>query len=193
MPSRARGLAAGANTINRFFDSLALAWGRQSIAVVLSGTGSDGARGVVNVKKASGTVLVQDPQSAMFDDMPNATIATGMVDGVLTLDVLAQEIAAFTSPAGEGCAVAGSSAQRDEAGDDIEGIIELIRKRSRLDLSSYKTKTKPLELRKAPSMDAYEALVRDDPVELETLIQASRFTSPSSSVIRLSGPRCNAT
>ncbi len=115
----------------------------------------------------------------MFDDMPNATIATGVVDGVLTFDVLAQEIAAFVSPAGEGSADAGPSAQRNEVDEDIEGIIELIRKRSGLDLTGYKTKPltwriqQRMELRKVPSMDAYQSLVHDDPVELETLIRGT--------------------
>jgi two-component system CheB/CheR fusion protein len=52
------------------------------IAVILSGTGSDGVRGVVEVNAAGGLALAQSPESAQFDGMPNSAIATGFVDRV---------------------------------------------------------------------------------------------------------------
>ena len=51
-----------------------------SVAVVLSGTGSDGANGLRSIRSAGGLTMVQSPQSAGFDGMPRAAIALGSVD-----------------------------------------------------------------------------------------------------------------
>ena len=67
------------------FQSLAVAFGSRVVAVVLTGPGSDGKDGVVAVKKAGGMVLAQDHDSSEFFDMPEAAVATGMVDRVLAL------------------------------------------------------------------------------------------------------------
>jgi len=67
----------GIDTVDSFFDSLAADFGCRTVAVVLSGTGADGAAGAVRVKQAGGMVLVQDPVTAMHDGMPKAAIAGG--------------------------------------------------------------------------------------------------------------------
>ena len=68
------------------FESLAFSYRERAIAVVLTGTGSDGAMGVRAVKKMGGTVIVQDRGSSQFFGMPGAAIETGHVDFVLPLD-----------------------------------------------------------------------------------------------------------
>lgn len=67
------------------FESAAAACGPGLVAVVLSGTGEDGAMGVRAVKKMGGVVVVQDEDSAEFTGMPHAAIATGIADRVLDL------------------------------------------------------------------------------------------------------------
>ena len=71
------------------FTSLAASWGSGAIAVVLTGTGSDGADGVRAIKSHGGTVLVQDEASAEFSGMPDAAIRTGKADCILPLDAIA--------------------------------------------------------------------------------------------------------
>jgi two-component system chemotaxis response regulator CheB len=71
------------------FASLAASWGSGAIAVVLTGTGSDGADGVRAVKSHGGTVLVQDEASAEFPGMPDAAIRTGTADRILPLNAIA--------------------------------------------------------------------------------------------------------
>ena len=58
----------------------------RAIAVVLSGTGSDGAMGVRAIKKMGGTVIVQDQRTSLFYGMPDAAVHTGSVDFVLPVD-----------------------------------------------------------------------------------------------------------
>lgn len=74
------------------FESVAGAYGGRAIACVLTGTGSDGSMGVSAIKARGGTVIVEDPETADFNGMPNAAIATGDVDFVLPLDEIAEVI-----------------------------------------------------------------------------------------------------
>jgi two-component system chemotaxis response regulator CheB len=67
------------------FESVAAIYKQRAIAVVLTGTGSDGAMGVQAIKKMGGTVIVQDEKSSEFFGMPGAAIHTGSVDFVLPL------------------------------------------------------------------------------------------------------------
>jgi two-component system, chemotaxis family, protein-glutamate methylesterase/glutaminase len=57
-----------------------------AIAVVLTGSGSDGSMGVQAIHKMGGTVIAQDETSAEFSSMPQAAIATKCVDFILPLD-----------------------------------------------------------------------------------------------------------
>jgi two-component system, chemotaxis family, CheB/CheR fusion protein len=59
-------------SVDLLFASAARAYGDRLIAVILTGSGSDGAAGAVEVKNAGGTVLVQNPQTARFPSMPLA-------------------------------------------------------------------------------------------------------------------------
>src|SRR5512140_2259736 len=63
--------------IDEFFVSLAEDAAERAIAVIFSGAGTDGARGSQAVRIAGGTVFIQDPQTAEFDSMPLAALATG--------------------------------------------------------------------------------------------------------------------
>jgi len=71
------------------FESTAASFKERAIAVVLSGSGQDGAMGVKAIKKMGGTVIVQDARTADFTGMPDAAIATGLADFILALDEIA--------------------------------------------------------------------------------------------------------
>ena len=74
------------------FESVAASFKERAIAVVLSGTGSDGSMGVKAIKKMGGTVIVQNEESAEFFGMPDAAVQTGSVDFVLPLDEIASAL-----------------------------------------------------------------------------------------------------
>ena len=82
--------------IDVFFTSLAEEKKERAIAVIFSGTGSDGTNGIKSVKEHGGLVLVQDPGSAKFDGMPRSAINTGLVDFVLSPKEIAEEILNFS-------------------------------------------------------------------------------------------------
>lgn len=70
--------------IDHFFRSLAQDAERYAIAAVLSGTGTDGSRGILDVHALGGLVVAQSEQSAKFDGMPRSACATGVVDMALS-------------------------------------------------------------------------------------------------------------
>ena len=84
---------AAGTAIDAFFRSLAQSRKSAAVAVILSGTGSDGALGVQAVSEEGGVVFAQDPASAKFDGMPRSAIATGCVDLVLPPEGIAAELA----------------------------------------------------------------------------------------------------
>jgi two-component system chemotaxis response regulator CheB len=71
------------------FESVAASHKDRAIAVVLTGTGSDGSMGVQAIKKMGGTVISQSEESAEFTGMPLAAIQTRCVDFVLPLEEIA--------------------------------------------------------------------------------------------------------
>lgn len=71
------------------FESVAAGYKQRAIAVVLTGSGSDGAMGVRAIKKMGGTVIVQDQKTSEFFGMGGAAIQTGSVDFVLPLEEIA--------------------------------------------------------------------------------------------------------
>lgn len=81
--------------IDVFFTSLAREMGERGVAVVMSGTGTDGTSGVKAVKEKGGLVIAQNPESAKFDGMPRSVINTGLADFILSPEETVDEILNF--------------------------------------------------------------------------------------------------
>ncbi len=73
-------------------ESLAATCGPDAVAVILSGTGQDGAMGVQAVREVGGTTIAQEPGAAEFGGMAAAAIATGAVDVVLPLERISEAL-----------------------------------------------------------------------------------------------------
>ena len=97
-------LAAGDGVGHRFADALlssaAGAFGTRMIAVVLSGRLDGGARGVREVKRHGGRVIVEDPDTAAAPAMPIAALATGCVDFVLAPNTIGDALVALCAATG---------------------------------------------------------------------------------------------
>jgi two-component system CheB/CheR fusion protein len=80
--------------IDHFFRSLASGHS-ESIAVILSGGGTDGSVGLKDIKEQGGLILVQHPDDAEYDSMPRAAIGTGLADVVLPASQLGEKLADY--------------------------------------------------------------------------------------------------
>jgi two-component system CheB/CheR fusion protein len=79
-------------SVDVLLQSLAEEQGYNAIGVILSGSGSDGARGMEAIKGAGGITFAQDPASARFASMPKSAIETGCVDFILAPPAIAREL-----------------------------------------------------------------------------------------------------
>ncbi len=121
--------------IDTFFESLAHEHGANAAAVILSGTGSDGAQGVRAIKQGGGLVFAQDPHDAKYDGMPRAAIATGAVDMVLPATEMVGILRDFHHHVTDITPVIESDAEF------IEKVVRNVRYRTGHDFSGYKPGT----------------------------------------------------
>jgi two-component system chemotaxis response regulator CheB len=77
------------------FESMAASFKARALAIVLTGTGCDGAMGLRAIKKMGGRIIAQDERTSEFFGMPDAAIRTGVVDMVLPLDQIAPAMLAW--------------------------------------------------------------------------------------------------
>jgi two-component system CheB/CheR fusion protein len=156
--------------VDAFFTSLARSAGSRSIGIVLSGTGSDGAIGVGAIKSAGGVTIAQAPLSARYDGMPQAAIATGMVDLVLLPDQIGPKLAQLSEGAVITPEVGIADAQMDE-------LFELLRPIGGIDFRHYKPPTirrrllRRMALHRITAVDDYLRLLHDDAAEVRNLSQ----------------------
>ncbi len=85
--------------IDTFMTHLARDQKARSIAIVLTGIDADGSIGVKQIKAEGGMVMVQDPYSAEFADMPRNAAATGLADFVLPVEQMGQTLLSFVRTA----------------------------------------------------------------------------------------------
>lgn len=158
--------------IDTFLRSLAQEAGERSVAVILSGTGSDGARGVREVKGAGGCVIVQDPGDAEFDGMPEGAVATGAVDFVVPADQVPAELARLL-PMLQKRQRPESASPSIDAG--MQRILDILAERHDVDFSCYKPTTlvrrirRRMELSGAQDVERYASLLAVDASETKRL------------------------
>lgn len=172
--------------IDQFFLSLADQQKEGAIAIVLSGTASDGTLGLRAIKAAGGITFAQDI-SARFMSMPRSAIVEGVVDRVLSpagmakeLERLSSQIDLFkqTSLTGSQDAEGRESLKEEPivgSNDDLRSIIQLLRRATGVDFSHYKVTTirrriiRRTLLYKLDSLQAYADYIRQHPDEASLL------------------------
>jgi two-component system chemotaxis response regulator CheB len=78
--------------VDALFRSAAQVYGPRVLGVVMTGMGSDGARGAAHIREAGGEILVQDEPSSVVWGMPGAVVSTGAADKICPLSEISQEI-----------------------------------------------------------------------------------------------------
>lgn len=160
-------------SIDLFFASLAAQAGENAVAIVLSGTGSDGARGIAAVHAAGGVVVAQSEASARYAAMPLAAIQTGLVDLILPPAEIGANMGRIASDTRD---IAALREAPREAGPMAE-LLALIEARTRVDLRDYKSATfrrrvdRRMAATKAENLAAYVEIARQSPGEIEALFR----------------------
>jgi len=126
--------------INLFFHSLASAWGERAVGIVLSGTGSDGTNGVLDIRDAGGVVLAETPESARFSSMPQSVINTGCADAILPPEEMPRFLVKYAS-APEALRELEAMYADEPKQVGMPAILELLRKAYRIDFNHYKPRT----------------------------------------------------
>jgi len=165
--------------IDYFLRSLAEDQGGKAIGVILSGTASDGALGLKEIKAAGGITFAQDPGLAEYDGMPRSAIAAGVVDFILSPENIANELARIgrhpyiTRPK-----AAEEAKLLPEAGGDLMSkIFLLLRRATGVDFTYYKQTTikrritRRMVVNKLDKLEDYVRYLQDNPAEVEALYQ----------------------
>lgn len=156
--------------IDFFLNSLAEEKGPNAIAVILSGTGTDGTRGIDTIKARGGMVLVQDPCTAKFDGMPNSAIASGNADMIMAPELMPEEIYSHLH---EKPVHILNKGKVDE--NLLEEIFRLVYKQSGHDFHFYKTPTIIRRISRRMShhgikrLEEYVAFLQRNPEECKNL------------------------
>jgi len=167
--------------IDNFLFSLADEKAGKAIGIILSGTGTDGSKGLQAIKEAGGLTLVQDPATAKFDGMPNSAIVTGMVDVVLPPFEMPKQMELFVSKAGEHLPM-----ELDIPDEQLNELFTLVMKNTGCDFQYYKTPTIARRISRRMnelgirSISAYISLLKRSTDECKTLsndflINVTRF------------------
>jgi two-component system CheB/CheR fusion protein len=165
-------------SIDSFFISLAEDCHQFAIGVILSGTGSDGSKGIEKIKSLGGYVIVQAPQTAKYDGMPLASIETGLADIILPPDKIGEELLAFVKdPENLQRPSVATTRLPEIKTDSLQQIFKLLSKKTGTDFSQYKPTTilrrleKRLDMLKLTHIDDYLAYIESHPEETETLFK----------------------
>ncbi len=164
--------------IDIFFRSLAQEYGPRAIGIVLSGSGSDGARGLQAIHDEGGYALVQDLESAKFDSMPRAAVNTTSVDFVGEARNMPQVVVEYLRNPNQVRELASALAKSETTTDSaLLDIFELLRLRYGIDFRFYRATTVDRRLDRRMSMagvkdlPSYVQYLSDTPNELNNLYQ----------------------
>jgi two-component system CheB/CheR fusion protein len=163
--------------IDVFLRSAAAGFRERLVAVILSGTGSDGSRGATAVKDAGGYVIAQNPDTSRFDGMPRSAIATGIVDAVLDVESMGAHLAThlampLPSPSAQDTVVRGFPATEVELLDEL---LHVLHDASGIAFRDYKPSTlhrrilRRMHMCGCDTLQAYLAFSRSRPEEVHAL------------------------
>jgi two-component system CheB/CheR fusion protein len=158
-------------TIDVFFKSLAM-FGPQVAGIILSGTGSDGTKGLRAIKENGGITIAQVPETAQFPEMPNSAISAGVIDYVLSISEISNNLPEIIHK------LVNAKNKLDEEeyfNLTFKDVFTILRNRFKVDFTPYCKPTikrrikKRMTLHKIKTLEKYISMLRDDEAEVEAL------------------------
>jgi two-component system CheB/CheR fusion protein len=168
--SQAKGLP-----IDLFLRSLADDLKEQAIAVILSGTGTDGTLGIKAVKEHGGLVMVQEEAQAAYSGMPASAIGTGLADFVLPIENMGAELQRYLEH--PYLSTEALPPPDDAFQTHVKKILFLVRSSTGNDFSGYKQNTirrrieRRMALHQLDRIHDYLRFVEQNPAEIDTLLK----------------------
>ena len=172
--------------VDIFFRSLAKALQAHAIGVILSGTASDGAMGVREIKAMGGIAIAQDPTTAKYDGMPRAAVATHLVDLILDPREIALKIAEIAAHPDAVSVRIRAQGPAEVSEQQLDRVFKLLVPACGVDFVNYKTPTivrrllRRMSLLRITEVDDYILLLEQTPTEVvklhnDLLIHVTRF------------------
>ncbi|PYN96018.1 MAG: histidine kinase [Candidatus Rokuibacteriota bacterium] len=162
--------------IDHFLRSLAEDMRSRAIAVILSGSASDGALGLKAIKGEGGITFAEAPQSAKYDSMPRSAVASGAVDFVLPPKGIAHELTRIARHPYLGVADAPPSpAPLDVRPEAFDLILRMLREKSGVDFTQYRQTTirrriaRRMMVHGVDTLDNYRLYLEAHPSQLQAL------------------------
>ncbi len=166
--------------IDFFFRALAHDQAERAIAIVLSGTGSDGTLGAKEIKAAGGMVMAQKEDQAKYDSMPRSVIDTGMVDFILPVEKMGEQLGQYIRHPFLKARTVPDLEKKLE--NQLQRIFMLIRNGTGHDFSHYKRSTiqrriaRRLAVHQIEDLNLYVKLLQENAEEVHTLAREMLIT-----------------
>jgi two-component system CheB/CheR fusion protein len=161
--------------IDHFFRTLAATHDGHSVGIILTGTGSDGTLGIKDIKAKGGLIIVQDPNDAEYDGMPQSAIATGVADLILPVGEISEAILRFSKTKPRVSIPDDDQAVEHTDYAFLQKILTHIRARTDRDFSQYKRSTimrritRRMQLNYLEDLPSYLDRLRERPNEVLAL------------------------
>ena len=166
--------------IDRFFRTLADAYGRKAVSIILSGTGTDGTLGMKYIKGRDGFAIVQDPLDAEYDGMPRSAIETKIVDVVLPVSEMPEKLL-FVRESSERLRLTDGRdtdvAKEIKNFEKLRDVLTLLRLKTGHDFSNYKRPTivrriaRHLQIHETDDLETYLEILKERPDEVLSLLK----------------------
>ena len=158
--------------VDAFFRSLAKDRKEKSIAIILSGTGTDGTLGMRAIQEVGGVTMVQHPESARYNGMPRSAIRNGFIDFCLTPEKMPETLINYIRKSPE--VIAREALERTDLAR-LQKIFILIHNQTGIDFSGYKVSTilrrvdRRMNLNSVSAISDYVDYLRNNPKEIDML------------------------
>jgi two-component system CheB/CheR fusion protein len=165
-------------SVDHFMRSLAEQKGNRAIGVILSGSGSDGTLGMVEIQGHGGVTFAQDEATAKYDSMPRSAVVAGCVDYVLPPKGIAKELARIARhPYVARNILSGAEEEPVAPGTGLGIIFQALRRATGVDFTHYRQTTilrriqRRMVVHKIEKIEEYARFVQSKPAEIKALYQ----------------------